>query len=132
MRQFITKQFFVFVLTGGIAAIVNFSSRIIYNLWFDFSVAIILAYISGMITAFLLVKIFVFKTSVQKLHHSVFFFTLVNLIAVLQTWAISIGLAYYVLPAMGVTAFTKEIAHACGVVVPVFTSYLGHKHWSFR
>jgi putative flippase GtrA len=132
MRQFISKQFFAFVVTGGIAAIVNFGSRIVYNLWFDFSIAIILAYISGMITAFLLVKIFVFKTSAQKLHHSVFFFTLVNLIAVLQTWGISLGLAYYVLPAMGVTAFTKEIAHACGVAVPVFTSYLGHKHWSFR
>ena len=23
-------------------------------------------------------------------------------------------------------------AHAVGIVVPVFTSYLGHKHWSFK
>ncbi|MGZ8096491.1 MAG: hypothetical protein ACXWUD_09650 [Methylosarcina sp.] len=28
--------------------------------------------------------------------------------------------------------FTKEIAHAIGVAVPVFTSYIGHKRWSFR
>ncbi len=26
----------------------------------------------------------------------------------------------------------REIAHAFGVVVPVFTSYIGHKHLSFR
>lgn len=42
------------------------------------------------------------------------------------------GLAYYVLPGVGVTRFAPEIAHAAGVVFPVFTSYFGHKHWSFR
>jgi hypothetical protein len=33
---------------------------------------------------------------------------------------------------MGVTAYVPEIAHGVGVAVPVFTSYLGHKHFSFR
>jgi putative flippase GtrA len=42
------------------------------------------------------------------------------------------GMAYYVLPGAGITYFAPEIAHAAGIVVPVFTSYLGHKHWSFR
>jgi putative flippase GtrA len=41
-------------------------------------------------------------------------------------------LAYYVLPRMGLTQFITEIAHAVGVVVPVFTSYLGHKRFSFK
>ena len=27
---------------------------------------------------------------------------------------------------------TLEIAHAVGIVVPVFTRYIGHKRWSFR
>jgi len=31
-----------------------------------------------------------------------------------------------------VARFIPEIAHAVGVAVPVFTSYLGHKHWSFK
>lgn len=52
--------------------------------------------------------------------------------AVLQTLAVSMGLALYVLPALGVTRHVAEIAHAVGVIVPVFTSYLGHKHLSFR
>lgn len=42
------------------------------------------------------------------------------------------GLAYYVLPSLGITGFAPEIAHAAGVAFPVFTSHLGHKHWSFR
>jgi putative flippase GtrA len=132
IKQFFSRQFIVFLLTGGVAAAVNFGSRIIYNQWTGFSTAVILAYITGMITAFVLVKLFVFKDSQQSVHKSALIFTLVNLVAVLQTWGVSIGLAYYVLPALGVTAFVKEIAHAGGVAVPVFTSYLGHKHLSFH
>ena len=127
-----SKQFLAFLLTGGTAAAVNFGSRIVYNLWLDFSKAIVLAYITGMITAFVLAKMFVFKTSQQSLQRSAIFFVLVNLVAVLQTWLISMGLAYHALPALGFTLFVREIAHAVGVVVPVFTSYIGHKRWSFR
>ncbi len=132
IHQFLSRQFLVFLLTGGTAAAVNFGSRIVYNLWTGFSTAIILAYITGMITAFVLAKLFVFKESSQAIHHSVFFFILVNLVAVVQTWLISMGLALYALPWLGVTHFINEIAHAVGVVVPVFTSYIGHKRWSFR
>lgn len=132
IRQFMSRQFVAFLVTGGIAAAVNFGSRILYDLWLDFSTAVIVAYITGMVTAFLLAKIFVFKDSTQSVQRSAAFFVLVNGIAILQTWAVSMGLAYYLLPAMGVTRFVPEIAHAVGVAVPVFTSYLGHKHWSFR
>ena len=85
-----------------------------------------------MITAFVLAKVFVFKDSQQSIRLSAIFFILINLVAVLQTWMISMGLAYYLLPSMGVNLFVKEIAHAVGVIVPVFTSYIGHKRWSFR
>lgn len=132
IQQFMSRQFLIFILTGGTAAAVNFGSRMLYDIWLSFSASIILAYITGMITAFVLAKLFVFKESQQSLHRSAMFFILVNVVAVLQTWAISMGLAYYVLPAMGVESFVKEISHAVGVVVPVFTSYLGHKRWSFK
>jgi putative flippase GtrA len=92
----------------------------------------VIAYITGMITAFILAKLFVFKQSQQALHHSILFFLLVNLVAVLQTWFISISLAYYILPKFHVVLYVWEIAHAVGVVVPVFTSYIGHKKLSFR
>ncbi|HNL33071.1 MAG TPA: GtrA family protein, partial [Pseudomonadales bacterium] len=110
----------------------NFGSRILYNHWFDYSNSIILAWLTGIVTAFVLARLFVFTESNQGLHRSALFFTLVNLIALIQTWAISMGLAYYLLPAIGVTRFAPEIAHASGIIVPVFTSYLGHKRWSFR
>lgn len=132
IRHFMSRQFLVFLLTGGVAAAVNFGSRIVYNRWCDFSTAVVLAYLTGMITAFVLARMFVFKQSSQSMHHSALYFTLVNLVAVIQTWLISMGLALYLLPMLGVTHFTREIAHAIGVAAPVFTSYLGHKRWSFR
>ena len=132
IRQFASKQFLGFLVTGGLAAAVNFSSRIIYNFWVDFSVAVVLAYLTGMVTAFVLARIFVFNQSTQSLSKSALMFVAVNGIAVVQTWAISMFLAFYLLPEFGVERFVPEIAHAVGVAVPVFTSYLGHKYWSFR
>lgn len=132
MKQFLSRQFLTFLVTGGTAAAVNFASRLVYSRWLDYSSAVIVAYITGMVTAFVLARLFVFKESGQSVHKSAVFFVLVNLVAVLQTWAISMGLTYWLLPAMGVTRWAPEIAHAVGIVVPVFTSYLGHKRWSFR
>jgi putative flippase GtrA len=130
--QFRSRQFVAFLVTGGIAAAVNFGSRIVYNTWMGFSGAIVLAYLTGMVTAFVLAKLFVFRESEQALHRSAVFFILVNVVAVAQTWAISMALAHYLLPAFDVHRHVNELAHAAGVAVPVFTSYLGHKHLSFR
>jgi putative flippase GtrA len=132
IKQFMSRQYLVFLLTGGTAAAVNFGSRIVFNRWLGFSSAVILAYITGMITAFVLAKLFVFRSSQQSVQRSALFFVLVNVVAVAQTWGISMGLAYYLLPWFGVIRFVPEISHAVGVAVPVFTSYIGHKRWSFR
>ena len=128
----LSRQFMMFLLGGGIAALANFLSRIFYSLWLDFTPAIILAYVTGMITAFVLSKLFVFRDSKQPLHHSAFYFVLVNLVAVAQTWIVSTVLAFYVLPMLSIDTLRMEIAHAVGVAVPVFSSYVGHKYLSFR
>ena len=132
ISHFMSRQFVVFLVTGGLAAAVNFGSRIVYNQWVNFSVAVVLAYLTGMVTAFVLARCFVFTESSQSMQRSALWFVVVNIVAVIQTWVISMLLAYYLLPRMGFTRFIPEIAHAVGVVVPVFTSYLGHKRFSFK
>ena len=59
-------------------------------------------------------------------------FALVNLVAVLQTWLVSVGLRPWLLSMVGAVGLVDLIAHSVGVIVPVFTSFLGHKHISFR
>lgn len=130
--RLVSRQFLLFVLVGGAAALVNFLSRIVYSQWMSFTWAVLLAYLAGMVTAFVLSGMFVFKDRTRSLQHSAFYFTLVNLFAVLQTWIVSTVLAFHVLPWLGVDAFRLEIAHAAGVAVPVFSSYFGHKYLSFR
>lgn len=131
IRHFMDRQFAIFLITGGLAAGVNFGSRILYNQRLDFSTSVVLAYVTGMVTAFILARLFVFRNGSQSVHKSAAIFVLVNGVAVLQTWAVSMAL-YYLLPLAGLTRHVPELAHAIGVMVPVFTSYLGHKHYSFK
>lgn len=85
-----------------------------------------------MVTAFVLAKWLVFKHRDQTLGSSAFLFTAVNVVAVLQIWLIRMGLAMYLIPAIGVQLWVPETANALGVVVAVFTSYLVNKHFSFE
>ena len=126
------RQFLLFVLTGGVAALINIISRVGFSLLLRFELAVLAAYAIGMITAYVLFRRFVFLSSRQSVRSSFAAFALVNLAAVLQTWLVSVGLRHLLLPLIGVAAVVDLIAHGCGVIVPVFTSFLGHKYISFR
>lgn len=131
MRAFLSRQFLLFLITGGVGAGVNFGSRIVYSLFMGYSAAIMLAYLTGMFTAYILARLFVFRGPQIRTGRSAFWFTLVNVAAVAQTWAVSVLLAYHVLPAIGFDRSAEEIAHGVAIAVPVFTSFLGHKYLSF-
>ena len=125
------KEFILFVAAGGFAALVNFVSRIIFNFWFSFEVSVVLAYLIGMITAYILTKIFVFKAKSVGLVSSSIKFTIVNILAVLQTYFISVYLYYWLNNNINFDD-NKEIAHFVGIAFPVITSYIGHKYYSFK
>lgn len=132
MKSSSCRQFLLFVLTGGAAAFVNVLSRIGFSMLFRFELAVLAAYVVGMVTAYILARRYVFTDSGQSIKKSFMAFALVNLVAVLQTWLVSIGLRHLLLPIIGAVALVDLLAHSCGVIVPVFTSYFGHKHVSFR
>ena len=125
------RRFILFLGAGGAAAVVNIVSRIALNWVMRYEIAIVVAYLIGMTTAYLLNKQFVFAASGRKVSSEYLRFTLVNLAAVLQVWIVSVGLARFVFPAAGFAWHAETVAHVIGVAVPVFTSYLGHKHFSF-
>jgi putative flippase GtrA len=125
------RRFVLFLLAGGIAAGVNILSRIALNDAMPYEAAIVVAYLAGMTTAYLLNKLFVFEASGRGAASEYLRFALVNLAAVAQVWIVSVGLARFVFPAIGFSWHAETVAHVIGVAVPVFTSYLGHKHFSF-
>ena len=125
------RRFVLFLAAGGTAALVNILSRIALNLVMPYEAAILVAYLCGMTTAYLLNKHFVFAASGRAVATEYMRFVLVNLAALVQVWIVSVGLARLVFPAVSFTWHAGTVAHVIGIVVPVFTSYLGHKHFSF-
>jgi putative flippase GtrA len=121
-----------FLLAGGAAAILNFCTRIAFSVFVPYTVAIVLAYGLGMATAFVLNRQFVFNGSTNRLHQQILWFVVVNMLALVQTLLVSLLLARIVLPTLGVTWHSEEIAHAIGIAVPIFTSYIGHQRLTFR
>jgi putative flippase GtrA len=96
-------RFVLFVLVGGAAALVNVVSRIILNLAMSYEVAIVVAYVCGMTTAYVLNKLIVFTPSGRAVGGEYARFTLVNLLAVAQVWIASVGLTRVVFPWAGFT-----------------------------
>ncbi len=125
------ERFIRFVLTGGIAAGVNVASRWLLEFIMSYEVAVAVAYILGMTTAFILARMFVFPASALRLEAQYGRFALVNAVAFLQVWLISVGLARLLFPAVGFTRNSETLAHLIGVSSPILTSFLGHKHFSF-
>lgn len=126
------REFIVFLVTGGVAALLNIISRIGFSRFVRFELAVLLAYGIGMLTAYALARRFVFVSSKASIRRSFAAFALVNLLAVLQTWLVSVGLRNWLLPLLGIVVFRDLIAHGVGVIIPVLSSYFGHKHLSFR
>lgn len=131
-EAFERSGFLRFVLAGGVAALVNVLSRLLYSEAVAYPVAVVAAYLTGMATAYVLNRALVFGPGDRGIPGEMLAFALVNLLAVAQTLVISLGLAYYVLPAFGVVQHAETLAHVVGVIVPVFTSFVGHKYWTFR
>jgi putative flippase GtrA len=126
------QRFSLFLVAGGIAAAANYGSRFGFSQWFSYPVAILFAYLVGMTVAFLLMRQYVFEGRGKALGPQVLRFLLVNALAVLQTLLISMLLARWVLPALGIADHAEAIAHAVGVAVPLVTSYFGHRLATFR
>jgi putative flippase GtrA len=131
LGHFLNRQFVAFVLVGGFAAHVNWLSRFFFSDHMSFTAAIVLAYLVGMTTAFVLSRLIVFEKSGRSARSDFTRFAIVNVFAVVQVWLISVALARWLLPWAGFTWHAEEVAHAIGVAAPIVTSYLGHRHFTF-
>ena len=128
----ISKKFSTFIVVGAVAAAVNFVSRIILNLWFSFEYSVVISYFLGLITCYVLSRkfVFFFETDSSIISSSIRF-VFVNIVAIIQTYYVSIYL-YLLLDKYTDWSYSREMAHFCGICVPVITSYYGHKYFSFR
>lgn len=125
-------QFSFFLLSGALASILNWSSRFLFSQFFNFQTSIVLAFIVGLLSGFILMRLFVFKKSQNSIKFQVLGYLIINMLALAQTFAVSVLMLNVLLRFIEDKAISEAISHGMGIVVPVFTSYLGHKHFSFR
>lgn len=128
----LTKQFLYFIVSGGLAAGFNWGSRFLFSRIVSFEIAISLAFLVGLLSGFLLMRFFVFDGIGKPIIPQVGKYIAVNFFALLQTLLISVFLARWVLPVAGITEHAEALGHLVGVLVPVVTSYFGHKLLTFR
>jgi putative flippase GtrA len=127
----VTRQFATFVLAGGIAALVNWLSRIGLSALMSLEFAVVLAYLAGMTTAYGLNRLFVFEKSGRSMREEYGRFALVNVVALAQVFVVTIGLGRFLFPLVGFGWHPHEVAHAIGVASPILTSYAGHRYFTF-
>ena len=127
-----TERFFRFAVTGGAAAVVNIFARFGLSHVMRFEFAVALAYLIGMVIAFLLACRFVFPTQNLPLGRAFTRFASVNVLSLAQVWLVSVGLAELIFPRIGFHRHPETTAHLIGVASPVIISYYAHKHFSFK
>jgi len=127
----LANQFSRFLAAGGIAASANFGSRFLFSEFVAFEAAVVLAFMVGLATGFLLSRAYVFMASANSLGREAIWYVIVNLLALAQTWLVSVYLARALGDGMGVE-LAQATAHLAGIILPVISSYFGHKYLTFR
>jgi putative flippase GtrA len=127
----VNSRFARFFFVGVAAAVVNIFSRILISYVVRFEYAVALAFPIALTFAFVLSRVFVFEASTRSIWKQYLRFWLVNLVALIQVWLISVGLTYWVFPAIGWTFHPELFAHTIAVCSPVLTSYYAHKFFTF-
>ena len=127
-----TRQFLRFLASGGIAAAMNWGSRFAFSIWLPFEAAVVLAFGVGLLTGFVLMRAFVFAGAGRPVLPQASRYVLVNAAALLQTLVVSVVLARWALPAVGIEQHAEALGHLAGVLVPVVTSYFAHRAYTFR
>jgi putative flippase GtrA len=125
-------NFLPFVLAAGASVPVNIGARIALSHWTRYEFAVLLAHGVGMLTAFILSRVFVFEASGRSVASELGRFALVNVVSAAVTWCVSVGLLYRVFPWVGFRYEPELVAHLIGLAASAVTSFIGHSRFSFR
>ena len=121
-----------FLGAGGFAAVINLVSRYLLTPVLGFECSIVVAYLIGMVVAFILFRTLVFGRSGASIAAESYRFVIVNVVALMLVWAISVTLVDVVFPAIGFRWHAEDIAHFIGTCIPAISSYIGHSYYTFR
>lgn len=132
IRKMLSRKFWLFLLAGGTSAVANIMLRVVLTPLAGFPLSVAIAYAIGMVIAYVLSSRYVFVHATASRRRSMAGFGLVNVVSGTQTLLVSMGLRTLLLAVAMPIATAELAAHGLALTSTVVTSYLGHKHISFR
>lgn len=125
-------KFFRFLVAAGASVPFNVGSRVIFSKFVPFEFALILSHCIGMTVAFVLTRTFVFHSTRKNHFSELSRFAIVNIVSVAQTWIVGVTMLRILFPLIGYHIFPELVAHVLGLATASITSFVGHRHFSFR
>jgi putative flippase GtrA len=124
-------QFIKFLVAAGLSVPVNLGSRVLLSRVMPYEAALVVSHLCGMLTAFLLTRSFVFERSGRQVSSELTRFALVNVLSLVVTWIVAVGLLRLVFPRVGFDTYPELVAHTAGLGLASLTSFYGHRAYSF-
>jgi putative flippase GtrA len=124
-------QFLKFLVFAGMSVPVNLGSRVLLSRIMPYEAALVVSHLCGMLTAFLLTRAFVFERSGRRVSNELARFTIVNVLSLIVTWVVAVGLLRLVFPRIGFDTHPELVAHIAGLSLASLTSFYGHRRYSF-
>lgn len=128
---YVNGVFARFLVAGGLAALANFASRLLLQPYAGFKVAVVLAYLVGFTTAFLLNRAFVFPKSGKPMRVEIAWFFLFNLLAFPVVVVSAILLRDFVFVRFLPHALAETVAHGVAILIPVAFNFAAHRLVTF-
>lgn len=112
----------------------NFGSRFLYDVFFNFWVSVIFAYFTGMAVNFALSRKYVFQNYAGASIHKTFIkFSIVALFGLAVTACVSIFAVEFLFVHTELDEeLSKALAHTLGIGAAFFASFFGHKFITFN
>jgi putative flippase GtrA len=125
------KQFVAFILVGTTSAVFTILLRAGLNELLPFEPSVAFSHFFGLGLAFILNRLFVFKSYSGPLLGAYIRFFLVNIASLVIATSFSSLLYRFVLPAIRVDYYNDYLAHFMGLGASAVPSYFGHRYFSF-
>lgn len=124
-------QFLRFLVAAGLSVPVNLGSRIAFSHVMPYEAALVVSHLCGMLTAYVLTRVFVFQPSGRTSRSELGRFALVNLVSLALTWMVAVALVRFAFPVIGFHRAPELVAHVIGLGLSSITSFYGHRRFSF-
>lgn len=130
-RSLLRMQKIRFIISGSAAAAIAWTSRILFDIFTNYAVAIALSSVLSVSISFFIYKYFVYKAFKGSRLNQFYRYIFVNFLGATLTLIISITFNKY-LSILLSYRYIPEISHLIGIFITAIFNYIMHRTWTFK